>query len=134
MRNVDVAAGLANGTRCLILDGLPDAIQVRILSGVPGDRKYGTEHWICKRRMFRCKNRLKIEMVQFPFTLAYAMTIHKAQGQSICKLGVFLPTTVFCHGATLCRVVASYFRSQPESSHHSQIHREQHIHRRRHHF
>ncbi|KAI8555142.1 hypothetical protein RHMOL_Rhmol05G0151400 [Rhododendron molle] len=35
---------------------------------------------------------------QFPVSLAYAMTINKAQGQSIKFVGVDLHTPVFSHG------------------------------------
>ena len=35
---------------------------------------------------------------QFPIGLGFAMTINKAQGQSINNLGVYLPQPVFSHG------------------------------------
>ena len=35
---------------------------------------------------------------QFPIRLCFAMTINKAQGQSINNLGVYLPQPVFSHG------------------------------------
>ena len=35
---------------------------------------------------------------QFPVRLAYAMTINKSQGQSLTKVGLFLPRPVFGHG------------------------------------
>ena len=35
---------------------------------------------------------------QFPITLAFAMTINKAQGQSLEHVGVYLPAPVFAHG------------------------------------
>ena len=35
---------------------------------------------------------------QFPVKLAFYMTIHKAQGQTLKKVGVFLPRPVFSHG------------------------------------
>jgi len=35
---------------------------------------------------------------QFPVKLAWAMTINKAQGQSLARVGVYLPSPVFSHG------------------------------------
>ena len=35
---------------------------------------------------------------QFPLKLAFGMTINKAQGQSLQKVGVYLPSECFSHG------------------------------------
>jgi ATP-dependent exoDNAse (exonuclease V) alpha subunit len=35
---------------------------------------------------------------QFPLRPAFAMTINKAQGQTLQKVGVYLPKPIFCHG------------------------------------
>jgi ATP-dependent exoDNAse (exonuclease V) alpha subunit len=35
---------------------------------------------------------------QFPLQPAFAMTINKAQGQTLQTVGVYLPKPVFCHG------------------------------------
>ncbi|KAH8949173.1 hypothetical protein BDL97_10G017600 [Sphagnum fallax] len=35
---------------------------------------------------------------QFPLRPAFAMTINKAQGQTLKTVGVYLPKPVFCHG------------------------------------
>jgi ATP-dependent exoDNAse (exonuclease V) alpha subunit len=35
---------------------------------------------------------------QFQIKVAYAMTINKAQGQTLNKVGIFLPDNVFTHG------------------------------------
>ena len=40
----------------------------------------------------------KLSRRQFPVKLCFAMTVNKAQGQSINNLGVYLPYPVFSHG------------------------------------
>ena len=35
---------------------------------------------------------------QFPVRVCFAMTINKAQGQSLKKVGIYLPAPVFSHG------------------------------------
>ena len=37
-------------------------------------------------------------ILQFPLQPAYAMTINKSQGQTLAKVGLYLPTHCFGHG------------------------------------
>jgi Helicase len=41
---------------------------------------------------------IKINRLQFPVQLAYAMTIHKSQGQSLNRIGIDLRNPIFAHG------------------------------------
>ena len=40
----------------------------------------------------------KLRRRQFPVRLAFAMTINKAQGQTLQRVGLFLPSHAFLHG------------------------------------
>jgi hypothetical protein len=40
----------------------------------------------------------KLRRRQFPIRIAFAMTINKAQGQSLRVVGLYLPIIVFAHG------------------------------------
>ena len=41
---------------------------------------------------------IDLKRVQFPIRSAFAMTINKAQGATLAKVGVFLKEPVFSHG------------------------------------
>ncbi len=41
---------------------------------------------------------IKFKRKQFPIRLAFSLTINKAQGQSIKKLGIFIDSPLFSHG------------------------------------
>jgi len=40
----------------------------------------------------------KFQRRQFPISLCFAMTINKSQGQTLKKVGLYLPRPVFTHG------------------------------------
>jgi ATP-dependent DNA helicase PIF1 len=40
----------------------------------------------------------KLKRKQFPIRLSFAMTINKAQGQTLPNVGIYLPEPVFSHG------------------------------------
>lgn len=40
----------------------------------------------------------KLKRKQFPIRLSFAMTINKAQGQTIPNVGIYVPKPVFSHG------------------------------------
>ncbi|GJV54241.1 ATP-dependent DNA helicase PIF1-like protein [Tanacetum coccineum] len=41
---------------------------------------------------------IKIVRKQYPLSISFAMTIDKSQGQSLSKVGLYLPCPVFTHG------------------------------------
>ncbi|SGY56342.1 BQ5605_C006g04128 [Microbotryum silenes-dioicae] len=88
LRNLDPDAGLCNGTRLIVSHARSRVIQAIILTG---DRAGTTAP---RRQLGFTMRRL-----QFPLRVALAMTINKAQGQSLDRVGVDLSLhPVFTHG------------------------------------
>ncbi|SCZ98328.1 BZ3500_MvSof-1268-A1-R1_Chr7-1g09098 [Microbotryum saponariae] len=100
LRNLDPDAGLCNGTRLIVSHARSRVIQAIILTG---DRA-GTTVFIPRVRLeanATSSRQLGFTMrrLQFPLRVALAMTINKAQGQSLDRVGVDLSLhPVFTHG------------------------------------
>lgn len=96
LRNLDPGSGLCNGTRlivtavhanileCMIITGdfLGNRVMIPRITLQPSDTRFP---FTLRRR-------------QFPLRVAFAMTINKSQGQSLERVGLFLPRPVFSHG------------------------------------
>ncbi|PPQ72835.1 hypothetical protein CVT24_012881 [Panaeolus cyanescens] len=97
LRNLSPANGLCNGTRCIVTKMEDRVIEVQIMGGdfdgsialipritlFPSDTSTFTYNF--RRR-------------QFPVRLAFALSINKAQGQSVKYVGLQLQNGVFSHG------------------------------------
>ncbi len=96
--NIDRERGLCNGTRAIVVSVAARVLVVRVLTG----RAKGQTVELPRTRQTmegtKTKMPFKIRRVQFPVKLAWAMTINKAQGQTLCRAGIYLPAPVFSHG------------------------------------
>lgn len=97
LQNKSDKEGLINGTRAIIEElGDHRIIARAINAAASGPFKFFIER---SRHTFEEKSTgLKYERLQFPIKLAFALTIHKGQGQTINILGIDLETEVFSHG------------------------------------
>jgi ATP-dependent DNA helicase PIF1 len=96
MRNINQSAGLCNGTRMTITQLGKRFIEAQIITGthvvdkvyIPRIIMSPTESpwpFLLKRR-------------HYPISVCFAMTINKSQGQSLNRVGLYLPKQVFTHG------------------------------------
>ncbi|PWZ33301.1 ATP-dependent DNA helicase PIF1 [Zea mays] len=97
LRNIDPANGLCNGTRLVVRGFQRNSIDAEIVLGQhAGKRIFLPRIPLCPsdEEMFPFQFKRK----QFPVRLSFAMTVNKAQGQTIPNVGVYLPEPVFSHG------------------------------------
>ncbi|KAK1928086.1 hypothetical protein P3T76_016450 [Phytophthora citrophthora] len=98
IRNLNSDEALCNGTRLRVVSLREKCIDATIMSGT----RRGQRVFI-PRIVFLSDDEDKefpftLRRKQFPVVPAFAMTINKAQGQSIHNVGIYLESPVFVHG------------------------------------
>ena len=93
LRNLD-APRLCNGTRLSVKSLMPHVIEATILTGCAK----GEDVFIPRIPLIPTDMPFEFKRLQFPVRLAFAMSINKAQGQSLKVAGINLETPCFSHG------------------------------------
>ena len=97
LRNLDPTSGLCNGARLVCRSFHRNVIEAEIVTGdYKGRRVFIPRISLMPSADVRLPFQLKRK--QFPIVLAFALTINKAQGQTIPHVGIYLPEPVFSHG------------------------------------
>ena len=98
LRNLDKSNGLCNGTRLLVEEMHDNFIKAKIMNG--NEMNIG-QVVVIPRIIFTSDAGIypfQLRRKQFPVRLAFAMTINKSQGQTLARVGLYLPNPVFSHG------------------------------------
>jgi ATP-dependent DNA helicase PIF1 len=95
--NLDPRSGLCNGTHLVVRAIDKHILDAEIVNGTHA----GDMVFIPRILLFPSENLslpFKFKRKQFPVHLSFAMTINKAQGQTLRTIGIYLPKPVFSHG------------------------------------
>jgi hypothetical protein len=97
LRNLNPVKGLCNGTRLIVRSLLPNIIEATIATGS------NIDDVVCipKIKLITTEGPhipVAFARKQFPVRLAFAMTVNKSQGQTMERIGLYLPQNVFSHG------------------------------------
>jgi len=96
LRNLDVDKGLCNGVRGIVIRTHRYVLDLLLISGTnKGSRVYVPRLSLAPKSP---DLPFVLRRKQFPVKLAWGMTINKAQGQTLARVGVYLPRPVFTHG------------------------------------
>ncbi|KAG5548631.1 hypothetical protein RHGRI_014098 [Rhododendron griersonianum] len=97
LRNINPSRGLCNGTRLICKEFKKHMIVAEIAVG----ENMGT-HVFIPRISLQPNNTkhypVEFTRCQFPVRPCFAMTINKAQGQTLNTVGIYLPKSVFSQG------------------------------------
>ena len=87
-----------NGTRLILRKLLPKVILADIATGTHVGESMVLHRIKLEGKPAETGIPFTMHRLQFPIRPAMALTIHKSQGQTLKRVGVYLPSPVFAHG------------------------------------
>lgn len=96
LRNFDSSLGHCNGTRYIVTELGSNIIEAMVATGTHA----GTKLFIPRIPMVPPEHMFPFTMTrkQFPVRPAFGITANKSQGQTLTRIGIYLPTQMFSHG------------------------------------
>jgi len=98
LRNLDPTRGLCNGTRLVITRMGGRVLEARVLGGEHDGDVVMIPRIAIPPSTSTTTHSFMFMRIQFPLRLAFALSINKAQGQSVRYVGINLRSSVFSHG------------------------------------
>jgi ATP-dependent DNA helicase PIF1 len=97
LRNLNPYEGLCNGTRMVVTAMAERVIEVQVLTGSHAGKKAFIPRISLDTSMSAGLGFI-LRRRQYPIRLGFSMSINKAQGQSLDRVGIYLNNPVFAHG------------------------------------
>ena len=96
VQNLNPSQGLCNGTRLICRGLYSKVIDAEIMTGP----HIGSRVFIPRISLTPSDTNLPfiLKRRQFPIRVAFSMTVNKSQGQTLNRVGLYLPQPVFSHG------------------------------------
>ncbi|XP_065650363.1 uncharacterized protein LOC136078518 [Hydra vulgaris] len=100
LKNLDLKAGLCNGTQIKVCALQNNYIDAEVLTGVSGGKRV----FVPQIQLAPLDSSLPfvLKRCQFPVRLAYSMTINKSQGQTFDRVSAYLKILSFSSWTTIC--------------------------------
>ena len=99
LQNIDIASGLINGARGTFLEYVPDVDALMIKFDLQDEDEAPILITRRKSVQYQINEGKTIFMYQFPIKLAWAVTAHKSQGQTLVKAAIHIGEPAFAHGS-----------------------------------
>ena len=96
LRNLDASQSHCNGTRYIVKSARKHGIEAIVATGT----HKGKQLFIPRIVLTPSDNLFPVTMhrKQFPIRPAFSFTTNKSQGQTLKRVGIYLPKQKFCHG------------------------------------
>ena len=98
LRNLNINNGLCNGTRLIVDEVINDRLLKATIANGEGKGRTVLIPKIVMQPADETAFGFEWQRLQFPVRVAFAMTVHKSQGQTLDKVVVWLEDPVFGHG------------------------------------